>query len=82
MISTRFWLSVVCLLALGLVVTGCGSPTSGPDWQISPLAQVSPLPAPTFTPTVLPTPTFAATKPMQLVVLHTNDNWGATEPCG
>ena len=36
-------------------------------------------PAATATPTTTPAP---APSPMQLVVLHTNDNWGETEPCG
>lgn len=89
--------SLFCLLILGLVLVGCGTATPEsdaqvspePDAQFSPLAHVSPLatatpfptetpvPQPTFTPTPMVTPA-----PLQLVVLHTNDNWGETEPCG
>jgi hypothetical protein len=64
-----------------------------PDAQLSPLAHVSPLATATAMPTKMPTetptlqPTFTPTpaviaEPMQLVVFHTNDNWGETEPCG
>jgi hypothetical protein len=126
---------VVCLLALSLVVAGCGTVAPGPTLsavvpsqvspvprppseltpsavapsQVSPLptpalqpspsafapSQVSPLPTPVLQPSPsavvpsqvspLPTPTpepAAAPAPNQLLVLHTNDNWGATEPCG
>jgi predicted small lipoprotein YifL len=60
-------------------------------------SQVSPLPTPAVQPTPsaeapsqvspLPTPTSElapalGTAPFQLVLLHTNDNWGETEPCG
>jgi outer membrane biosynthesis protein TonB len=53
-----------------------------------PTDQVSPLPTPALGgtgPSPLPTPTpqsDASPSPIQLVVLHTNDNWGETEPCG
>jgi hypothetical protein len=78
------------LLVLSLVVTACEMETPGAGVQNSPLAVDSPLPgaaiqAPLAT-TVMPTPTAAAAvlppTPIQLVVLHTNDNWGETEPCG
>lgn len=95
MVSIRFWFCTVCLLILSLAVAGCGSVASEPDWQTSPLAQASPSPAPAFTSTPTPAststpqpaPTFTpvplpAPAANQLVVLHTNDNWGETEPCG
>jgi hypothetical protein len=66
------------LLAISLCLSSCIS-DSNDELQVSPLSQVSPLPVATFT----PSPTFTATPvAMQLVVLHTNDNWGETEPCG
>lgn len=40
-------------------------------------------PADTAPPTTMPTPTpRLAPNAGQLVLLHTNDNWGETEPCG
>jgi hypothetical protein len=54
---------------------------SEPDALISPLTQHSPLPTPVPLPTEEPTPE-AAPDSLELVVLHTNDNWGETEPCG
>jgi hypothetical protein len=44
---------------------------------VEPLPTASPAPSPTATPTLRPAP-----NPGQLVLLHTNDNWGETEPCG
>jgi hypothetical protein len=106
---------VVCLLALSLVMAGCGTVAPGPTLsavvpsQVSPVprptseltpsavapSQVSPLPTPALQPSPsaaassqvspLPTPTpelASAPAPNRLLVLHTNDNWGATEPCG
>jgi hypothetical protein len=96
MLLTRFRLGVVCVLVLSLVSAGCGGVTEEADWQTSPLetggqtsplAEASPLPGPTSVPTPIPTliPT-ATPQPTpvssRLVVLHTNDNWGETEPCG
>jgi hypothetical protein len=92
--STRLFCRAVFLLLLSLAVADCGAATATDDWQRSPLGQAS-LPAvatdgvalsatamptkvmPTATPTTRPTP-----EPIRLVVLHTNDNWGETEPCG
>jgi hypothetical protein len=97
MVSERcaFW--VPSLLALTLVVAGCGAATPQPDpaavtelpqtaapepdLQDSPLTQSSPLPTPNLFPAQTPTPSVRV-EPTQLVVLHTNDNWGETEPCG
>ncbi len=88
-----FW--IVLVYAIGLAAGGCGSTSPSGGVLESPLAAVSPLstespspvPTPTPTPTVSPTqtPTVSPTPtamPIQLVVLHTNDNWGETEPCG
>jgi hypothetical protein len=103
--SVRIWLCVLGMLALSLGLAGCGATTPEAVEQTSPLARVSPLstptfsptpvpaptltpvPAPTLTPTPLPGPTFTPTAEAvftgaQWVVLHTNDNWGETEPCG
>lgn len=80
----------ILILMLGLVVGSCGTASNG-DPQVSPLAQLSPLstvassPVPAATPTAVATPTLVPTPTpatSQLVVLHTNDNWGETEPCG
>jgi hypothetical protein len=68
----------VCLLAISLILGNCNS-DSNPDLLTSPLSQVSPLTAEALA----PTPTLAPTPgPIQLTILHTNDNWGETEPCG
>jgi hypothetical protein len=85
----RSWLG--SLLALSLLAAACGTVTPEAGMQTSPLAAASPLPgtaaAPTASPTAVPTATAIPTAtplpaPAWLVVLHTNDNWGETEPCG
>ncbi|MFN2292398.1 MAG: hypothetical protein ACK2UC_14495 [Anaerolineae bacterium] len=77
------------LAVVGLLLASCGGtlpatnpedtlPVSEPAVQspiLSPLSPLSPLTAPTAAPAEVP-------PSMELVVLHTNDNWGATEPCG
>jgi len=86
MVARRQMLRLLLFLSLTLALVGCGSlpspadpPAAAPDErphgdaQASPLAQVSPLPTPRSAP---------AREPLDLVVLHTNDNWGETEPCG
>ena len=77
------------LLALGLLVAGCGqAAVSGKPARegvrLSPLVADSPLPtpAPGHTPTAIPWTPWPTVSPGQLVLLHTNDNWGETEPCG
>jgi hypothetical protein len=79
-VAKRWTPRVLFLLALAL--TSCGSlvPAANPpvstsegSVQTSPLAQLSPLPTPSNEP---------AQASLELVVLHTNDNWGETEPCG
>ena len=88
----KYW--IAGLLILSLLLAGCETATPGAEPPISTLAQSvlqSPLPSPTAAPTSTseltltpePTPTTAPTPaPIQLTVLHTNDNWGETEPCG
>jgi len=86
--------SIVCLVSL-LVLAGCGPAPSGsqPAASISPapVTQIPPsaipLPATTAAPgadlATSPLPTHsAAREALELVVLHSNDNWGETEPCG
>ena len=89
----RRW-AVACLLAL-LLVAGCG-PAAAPPLPSAtiPAADATRMPpsamipqAPTAGPAAdlvtspLPTPG-TDREPLQLVVLHSNDNWGETEPCG
>ena len=64
--SKRESLRLTVLLA-GLLLVGCDRAPSGIGSQTVSLPE----------PTVHPTPA-----PIDLVVLHTNDNWGETEPCG
>jgi 2',3'-cyclic-nucleotide 2'-phosphodiesterase (5'-nucleotidase family) len=80
----------VCLFAVSLIA-GCGGATrvatvqtpSHPPASPSPAAVPSPTTALSPTATPLPTaPPAPQPDPMQLVLLHTNDNWGETEPCG
>lgn len=68
-----------------------GQAPAASDAQVSPLVHVSVLPTPTaapvHTPAALSAPAdtpapMPAQRASQLVVLHTNDNWGETEPCG
>jgi hypothetical protein len=71
---------------LALLLAGCGSAAvPGSEEQVSPLATPSvetPLP-PTQVATASPAPTLTPTpSPLSLLLLHTNDNWGETEPCG
>jgi hypothetical protein len=100
------------LLALSLILGGCGSagpgeepavtlrgltaspmPSQPPAPTPTPLAPESPIPTSTPLPPQPPTPsptTLSSESPIptpaqesgQLIVLHTNDNWGETLPCG
>jgi hypothetical protein len=71
------------LLALCLIAVGCATDTPEAASPISPIQPVSPVATCTAVPisASVPTPTPTA-EPMQMVILHTNDNWGETEPCG
>ena len=56
---------------IGLALFGCSGVMSTPiPTPTSTLARTS-------TPTPTPTP-----QPIELTVLHTNDTWGYSEPCG
>jgi hypothetical protein len=64
------------LVAFSPLPTATRDPTAAPlPTEPSPTAT----PVPTSAPTVTPTPSLGS---LELVVLHTNDNWGETEPCG
>jgi len=70
--------SVCVLLSLCLLAAGCGAvaPKVGePDADAASGRHTSPLVEPFPLPSATPAPS-------QLLVLHTNDNWGETEPCG
>jgi hypothetical protein len=71
----------IWLLAVALFLVSCGTPSPETELQTSPLAQDSPLLSPLATPTDSLAPARVRT-PLELTVLHTNDNWGETEPCG
>ena len=58
---------VITMFLVGLLLAGCGTAASSIHSQTLPPPEL----------TVEPTP-----KPIDLVVLHTNDNWGETDPCG
>ncbi len=64
--AKRGFLGVAVLLA-SLFLTACG----GASTEVSPLSTGSPELAQD-----------GAGTPIELTVLHTNDNWGETEPCG
>jgi hypothetical protein len=70
------WLTVALLLA------GCSSGGQPAGMLSTPAPSHTPA-SPTRTPTHVPTATQEPVPlPVELVILHTNDNWGATEPCG
>jgi len=61
-----------------LLVAGCGGTHGVKDTLlVSPVATSTP--QPTAGATAIPSPRVG---PISLVILHTNDNWGETEPCG
>ena len=66
MVSRRDVMGIAALL-LGLLAASCG----GSPAAVNPHAESTVESAPDLTPL-----------PVDLVVLHTNDNWGETEPCG
>ncbi len=75
MTRRRFTLWFMLLLALGIFVVSCGTVTPDTGLYSSLLPSKTALPIRTLTPVRTP-------EPIQLVLLHTNDNWGETEPCG
>lgn len=79
--------SVLVLLALCLLTASCGAVAPGhrePDAVPSAVSDASPLVQPFPLPSAVSGPMSSMPTPMasQLLVLHTNDNWGETEPCG
>jgi hypothetical protein len=81
----RFWVLILAAVSV-LLLVGCGAALA-PDGEesVSPLAtqgglQETPL-LPTTVATARPRPTVTPAL-LSLLVLHTNDNWGETEPCG
>lgn len=88
-LGLRAWAMFLLLLILSLLLAGCAETTSDAGQQLSPLATGladgnSPaLPTATPPPSVGASPLLTAGQSSsQLLVLHTNDNWGETEPCG
>jgi hypothetical protein len=81
------------MLAFILLMNACGPAATEtgrqPAAQVLAHEPISPLPAASRSPTdepawtEMPPPTPSPTlAPTELLVLHTNDNWGETEPCG
>lgn len=72
--SVRSGMLVLLMLVLGLAASGCatgGAEVAAPASVAQTTRQLPSLATSTPMPAPLP-----------LVVLHTNDNWGETEPCG
>jgi 2',3'-cyclic-nucleotide 2'-phosphodiesterase (5'-nucleotidase family) len=65
------------LMGLALALFGCSGIMSTPTPTSTSMPTKTPTPIPTSTPTPTPTP-----RPIELTVLHTNDTWGYSEPCG
>jgi hypothetical protein len=74
-------LCALCVLAVACTPTGLSTQDSDPagnsHTRTSPW--VEPFPAPSISANDKPATTL---EPSQLLILHTNDNWGETEPCG
>lgn len=60
-------------IMIGLALVGCSGAT--------PVPTPMPTSTPTKTPTPVPSPT-PTSQPIELTVVHTNDTWGYSEPCG
>jgi 2',3'-cyclic-nucleotide 2'-phosphodiesterase (5'-nucleotidase family) len=75
-------------LLAGIFLAGCGSTSSSIGALSAAMPSPSPAPqTPRQADTPRPTSTTAPTETplpaaIELTILHTNDNWGATEPCG
>ena len=87
MVGTRLCFTAMALLAFTLTLANCATapaPTAlvevGATPEEAPSEEALSATAPVV-PTDTPEPT-ATPAPLQLVILHTNDNWGETEPCG
>jgi hypothetical protein len=72
----------VLWLTAGMILAGCsggsqraGVPSAPATSAIGSLSAATATSAPAATRLLVP-------DPVQLTILHTNDNWGATEPCG
>lgn len=75
--NPRFSVYLQLFILIRLALSGC----SGITATLAP----TPTSTPTKTPTPIPTPTPSPTptpRPIGLTVLHTNDTWGYSEPCG
>lgn len=85
----RLW-AILRWVTTGLLLVGCTANATSPTQMVSPLAtattganHLSILPTATLSPmSPTPLPSAVAPSPSRLVVLHTNDNWGETDPCG
>jgi hypothetical protein len=76
----RVYKLLILWLATGMALASCGG--AGPTAVITatPASSVAAtVPAPTETSVPTPVPPRDA---IDLIILHTNDNWGETEPCG
>ncbi len=82
MVRTRLYLTAMALLAFALTLASCATgPAPTAPVEVSAMPEEAPSATAPVVPTDTPEPT-ATPAPLQLVVLHTNDNWGETEPCG
>ena len=81
MSRNRYAFLTAWLLVMAMFLGSCATASTESELQGSPLAHDSPLSSPLATPTTSLAPT-RVRAPLELTVLHTNDNWGETEPCG
>jgi hypothetical protein len=78
-------LALLLALVLGVGLVSCASalPKSGSQASDSGQPVALPTAAPTSQPATTATAAPSVTPALtELLVLHTNDNWGETEPCG
>jgi hypothetical protein len=88
--ATRVRKSWIIWLVAGMVVVACAGArerttgvTGVPVTATSRGSATVGVSVPVPTSTSVPTPTLTPLPdPIELTILHTNDNWGATEPCG
>ena len=77
--------SLIALLLMAGLLAGSCAPTHAAPRRAGTSAEAATvrIPTRTLTPVQRPAPTPCRwLDPAQLVILHTNDNWGETEPCG